>query len=1082
MKLFTNKNIIQKMTIVLVILMLFNFILPNYARAETGIEKAGKVIFTPVRGLLVMVSDGIMSGLQYLLRVNEKAVISNSDQIAQAKKFIGENEHKEGFGAYLFGDLVADIEGFTEGEDEPNFKYTPQFIFENKIKSFDINFIKGRPTTENNTDNTDSTNDTNTDNNDNNNDTAEWYKTYQMIVDKSKNILSTAKAGEAENGASRIVLKRLGIDPDGTITCNYETAKSAVAKLAESWYNDGESIYEILGMNLEGTEEEKKIVDENAISSNIASMLFDYKSEEGVSSEPIKFSKTDIDYDANAPANALHDIISTWYRIMRNIALIFFLSILVYIGIRIMVASTAADNTKYKKMLISWVVALCILFALHYIMAFTNTIVDVVVSAFATSDSVETDAVFDSVRTNLMSESLSDQVFYTILYLVLVIYTVVFTYQYLKRVVYAAFLTLIAPLVALTYPMDKIGDGKSQAFDFWLKEYILNAIIQPVHLLIYIVLISSVSSLASTNPLYAIVVMGAMMPAEKFIREMFGLNSQKGPGPAGSFAGGAMAASMFNKMLGKPPLPPHHKSDGASTGNGKDKESKEKSKIRMNDDTTSDLAKTVAGQGKSLNSKSVEDKPDIDDGNFQTSRDNNQDNTEDNEQVEPIRTAEGGKNQMDGIDTPTDEAIDTQLGPAGTNEGGENETDEENKNEKGSESSTKDSANNAQQTPDGRDIKSMYIGPKDDKAIEKETKKQNKKTLRQQKKSAKKAAQKRHYSAINKQQAKQLLGFGKGLARGALKAAGAVTLGAAGATVGIAGAISTGDPSNLAKLGGAGALAGAHGGAAIGNSLYESAENKISNGIKNYKDYREDYKNDLYNHSELYREQVRAKEAKKFAKSGETKAAIKARFGHLKNFKMENVQEAFRDYSKNGITDLDTMLNTYGLEQGIDADGNKFAEPGAVSREKAILAGKMAESYEFNNASARKSAKDDLILDLANGYHENSYDEETQEYKLSEYESKKLGKADAKEMMKLVDMAQGIENSKAGLADNKEKIKKDSEDAKAREEYLEKLAIEDEYRQKQAEQAENTSSNPKPRNKKTTSKSKNKKTNKNKRK
>ena len=58
MKLFTNKKIMQKMTIVLVILMLFNFITPNYVRAaegESAIETAGKVIFTPVRGFLVMV-------------------------------------------------------------------------------------------------------------------------------------------------------------------------------------------------------------------------------------------------------------------------------------------------------------------------------------------------------------------------------------------------------------------------------------------------------------------------------------------------------------------------------------------------------------------------------------------------------------------------------------------------------------------------------------------------------------------------------------------------------------------------------------------------------------------------------------------------------------------------------------------------------------------------------------------------------------------------------------------------------------------------------------------------------------------
>lgn len=35
---------------------------------------------------------------------------------------------------------------------------------------------------------------------------------------------------------------------------------------------------------------------------------------------------------------------------------------------------------------------------------------------------------------------------------------------------------MIAPLVALTYPIDKVKDGKAQAFDMWFKEYTMNAI------------------------------------------------------------------------------------------------------------------------------------------------------------------------------------------------------------------------------------------------------------------------------------------------------------------------------------------------------------------------------------------------------------------------------------------------------------------------------------------------------------------------------------------------------------------------------------------------------------------------------
>ena len=60
----------------------------------------------------------------------------------------------------------------------------------------------------------------------------------------------------------------------------------------------------------------------------------------------------------------------------------------------------------------------------------------------------------------------------TIMYASIVILTITFTFQYLKRVIFMAFYTLIAPLITLTYPLDKIKDGQAQAFSMWIKEYI----------------------------------------------------------------------------------------------------------------------------------------------------------------------------------------------------------------------------------------------------------------------------------------------------------------------------------------------------------------------------------------------------------------------------------------------------------------------------------------------------------------------------------------------------------------------------------------------------------------------------------
>ena len=116
-----------------------------------------------------------------------------------------------------------------------------------------------------------------------------------------------------------------------------------------------------------------------------------------------------------------------------------------------------------------------------------------------------------------------------------------------------AFLTIIAPLVALTYPIDKITDGSAQGFDKWFKEYIFNLLIQPLHLLLYYILVTSAWNLASSNLIYSIVALGFMIPAEKLLRNFFGFEKAHTPGMLAGPAGAALAMSAMNglKSLGK---------------------------------------------------------------------------------------------------------------------------------------------------------------------------------------------------------------------------------------------------------------------------------------------------------------------------------------------------------------------------------------------------------------------------------------------------------------------------------------------------------------------------------------------------
>ncbi len=312
----------------------------------------------------------------------------------------------------------------------------------------------------------------------------------------------------------------------------------------------------------------------------------------------------------NSTVADLKETISTWYQALRMIAIVGLLSVLVYVGLRMVTAAVATDKAKYKEMFVDWVIALCLVFFLHYIMVFTMTMVQEVQNLFISgpsTSSTNNDANKKTINTILLvyrnETHVTEKAFptnltgynrvlagnpdaipkltYTIMYLALTFYTVYFFFIYIKRVIILTFLTIIAPLVALTYPIDKVKDSKAQAFEFWLREYIVNAMIPIIHLVLYTVLVTSAIDLAVKSPLYAICVLAFIVPAEKIVKEMFGIKSSTAPA-LGGFAGGALAAQMVQK-LGK---------------GGKDKGKDGKSdKIRTKDDKNVTDPNLVEGDG-----------------------------------------------------------------------------------------------------------------------------------------------------------------------------------------------------------------------------------------------------------------------------------------------------------------------------------------------------------------------------------------------------------------------------------------------------------------------------------------------------
>ena len=298
------------------------------------------------------------------------------------------------------------------------------------------------------------------------------------------------------------------------------------------------------------------------------------------------FFKTDQDYDKllggedKSIVRSLRDVVSNWYVAIRNIAIVGLMSVLLYMGIRIVISSSSNDKAKYKQMLVDWLVALCLIFFMHYIMAFTMTVSEQIIKVFTNDEEGTINEciirLYDSTDNNGNPQPVAERQWksnfvnvarmktqydnlpakfgYMALYFAFTGYTVYFTIIYLKRLLMLAFYTMIAPAVALTYPLDKIRDGKAQAFNFWLKDYIFYALLPVLHMLLYTVFVSSALDLAAQNMIYAIFAMAFIVPAEKIVKKMFHIQGNT-EDRIGGFAGGALASSLFNLMR-KPPKPP----------------------------------------------------------------------------------------------------------------------------------------------------------------------------------------------------------------------------------------------------------------------------------------------------------------------------------------------------------------------------------------------------------------------------------------------------------------------------------------------------------------------------------------------
>lgn len=281
----------------------------------------------------------------------------------------------------------------------------------------------------------------------------------------------------------------------------------------------------------------------------------------GLTLQDILFNKVDLlsvnffDLsEGESVATTIRNNVAIWYTSIRNIAAVVLAIIAIYVGIRMAISTVAEEKAKYKSMLVDWLTSLALLFILQYIMIFTININNAFINVLSTSlGTVDADMTTTFLERAFWENTFTTGMACAIIYLLLQGITFVFLLSYIKRMITIGFLMVISPLVTVTYSIDKMGDGRAQALNNWLKEFVYTILIQPFHCVSYLVLGTTALNLVSqntrdaglANAVVAIVILVFIYNSEKIVRHIFHFENRS---MGETIANAAIAGAVLSKV------------------------------------------------------------------------------------------------------------------------------------------------------------------------------------------------------------------------------------------------------------------------------------------------------------------------------------------------------------------------------------------------------------------------------------------------------------------------------------------------------------------------------------------------------
>ena len=184
-------------------------------------------------------------------------------------------------------------------------------------------------------------------------------------------------------------------------------------------------------------------------------------------------------------AGTMSQVVTYWYGVFRNIAVVVYLIVLVYVAIKILLSATGEAKAKYSTLIKEWIIGVGILFLFPYVMKYTVEINEALVQTvrevpkqIASASGGKNDLVGAEMKEIAMAAGTDDfstllgtdglmgvtramivengRVILVLIYYIMIAQMIIILCMYYKRAFMIGFLITIFPLVAMTYTIDKM--------------------------------------------------------------------------------------------------------------------------------------------------------------------------------------------------------------------------------------------------------------------------------------------------------------------------------------------------------------------------------------------------------------------------------------------------------------------------------------------------------------------------------------------------------------------------------------------------------------------------------------------------